>query len=71
MVNPSRASVTAGSTSRCQLSDPCSDQARCNPATVPDTPTARWLLWCRTRSYSPFVMNIVGKDRPGAVSRKS
>ena len=40
---PSRASRIAGSTSRRQGSLPCSFQAMCRPATVPGTPTARWL----------------------------
>jgi hypothetical protein len=40
---PSRASAMAGSTSRFHGSFPCAFQAMCMPATVPGTPTARWL----------------------------
>jgi len=68
---PSRASVTAGATSRRQGSFPCAFQAMCRPATVPGTPTERWLLWCRSSSYNPSFRNIVGLDPAGAVSRKS
>ena len=41
------------------------------PGHCAGTPTARWLLWWLTRSYSPSFMNIVGSDRAGAVSLKS
>ena len=57
---PSRASAIAGSTSRLQGSRPCSFQARCRPATVPGTPTERWLSWCRSSSYLPSLQEHRG-----------
>ena len=68
---PSRASAIAGSTSRFQGSLPCSFHARCSPATVPGTPTARWLLWWSSSLYRPSFSHIVGDAFAGAFSRKS
>ena len=68
---PSRAIAIAGSSSRRQESFPWARQAMCRPATVPGTPTDRWLSWCFFLSYAPAVRNIVGELPAGAVSRKS
>ena len=69
--NPPRASAMAGSTRRFHGSFPCAFHARWSPATVPGTPTERWLPWCLTASYFPSLRNIVGVAAAGAFSRKS
>ena len=61
----------AGSINCGHGSRPCSSHARNKPATVPGTPTARWLWWWTFGSYTPSFMNIVGDAPAGAISRKS
>ena len=68
---PSRASATAGSTRSFHGLLPCFCHARCRPATVPGTPTERWVLWWRSKSYLPSFIHIVGFAPAGAISRKS
>ena len=68
---PSRASAIAGSTRRCQGSLPCSFQARCRPATVPGTPTARWLSWWQLRVVLAVASGTSSAWRPRAPSRGS
>src|SRR4029079_6355841 len=58
-VKPSHATATAGSPRRFHGSLPCSFHARWSPATVPGTPTARWLLWWTSALYFPYFLNMV------------
>ena len=69
---PSRASATAGSTRPVHPAPPYRSWARAKPATVPGTPTARWLRWWIREEYSPSSSrNIRGWARRGAFSLKS
>ena len=63
--------MMAGCNSSFHGFEPCSFQARWSPATVPGTPTDRWLLWCLVESYLPSVSHISGDERDGPTSRKS
>ena len=70
-MKPSRASEIAGCSRSFHGIRPLSVQAMFRPATVPGTPTERWLSWWSSELYFPSFMNIVGVAAAGACSRKS